>query len=54
MIFSYLVLSGPLGGVLHVLLDLVDAGEGAEALVQQEGRVVHHHVDEPDELLPVL
>ena len=49
-----LVLSGPLGRVGHVLLDLVDTSQSGQGLVQQEGRVVHHHVDEPDKLLPVI
>ena len=51
---SLLVLRRPLGGVLHVRLHLVDPCQGGERLVKEEGGVVHHHVDEPDKLLPGL
>ncbi len=40
--------------VRHLLLDLVDALQGVHALVEEEGGVVHQHVDELDELLSGL
>jgi hypothetical protein len=48
---AYLGLFSPLGRVSHLLLDLVNAFERVHALVQQEGGVVHQHVDELHELL---
>jgi len=38
--------------VLHLLLHLVDALQGLQALVQQEGGVVDQHVDVAHKLLP--
>ena len=43
---------GPLDGILHELLGLVDALQRVERLVEEEGGVVDEHVDEADELLP--
>lgn len=42
----------PLLLVLHLLLDLMDALQGLQALVQQEGGVVNQHVDVAHKLLP--
>lgn len=41
----------PLLLVLHLLLDLMDALQGLQALVQQEGGVVDQHVDVAHKLL---
>ena len=42
----------PLFLVLHLLLHLVDALQGLQALVQQKGSVVDQHVDVAHKLLP--
>jgi hypothetical protein len=46
-----LSLLGPLDAVGHLFLNLVDPLQRVHALVQEEGGVVHQHVNELDELL---
>ena len=44
----------PRGPILHSFLNFVDALQRFQALVEQERRVVHQHIDELDELLAGL
>lgn len=43
---------GPLGGVVHQVLQLANALERVQTLVQQECRVVHQHVHKLHPRLP--